>query len=83
MPELGITLDQKNPQFVFKDQTKATMQRKSQSMSTREFNEMQNIRRNNLQGEVLNILKHIYTLKVRNPYEGFDTQRCERTKCSL
>lgn len=59
------------------------MQRKSQSMSTREFNEMQNIRRNNLQGEVLNILKHIYTLKVRNLYEGFDTQRCERTKRSL
>lgn len=39
-------------------------------MSARELNEMQTIRRNNLQGEVLNILKHIYTLKVRNHYEG-------------
>lgn len=39
-------------------------------MSARELNEMQTTRRNNLQGEVLNILKHIYTLKVRNHYEG-------------
>lgn len=39
-------------------------------MSARELNEMQTIRRSNLQGEVLNILKHIYTLKVRNHYEG-------------
>ena len=32
---------------------------------------MQTIKRNNLQGEVLNVLKHIYTfLKVRNQYEG-------------
>lgn len=39
-------------------------------MSTRELNEMQTIKRNNRQGEVLNVLKHIYTLKVRNQYEG-------------
>ena len=39
-------------------------------MSARELNEMQTIRRNNLQDDVLNILKHIYTLKVRNQYKG-------------